>query len=60
MADERKPEKTVRTPEEQEILDLVAQGEGREWTEAHAESILDEARDIGHLPWPDDSDEQEE
>jgi len=32
------------TPEEQEILDLVARAEGREWAEAHAYLILEQAR----------------
>ncbi len=39
-----------RTPEEQSIIDLVARSRGREWAEAHAESILTQARAAGDLP----------
>jgi len=39
-----------RTPEEQSIIDLVARSRGREWVEAHAESILTQARTVGELP----------
>jgi hypothetical protein len=39
-----------RTPEEQSIIDFVARSRGREWAEAHAESILTQARAAGDLP----------
>jgi hypothetical protein len=39
-----------RTPEEQEIIDLVARDHGKEWAEAHAQLILDQARSLGKLP----------
>jgi hypothetical protein len=37
------------TPEEQEIVDLVARRNGRKWAEEHAALILDQARAIGEL-----------
>src|SRR5262249_47995488 len=39
-----------RTPEEQRLIDEVAQTEGREWADAHAALILNQARAIGNLP----------
>lgn len=45
MADES----TERTPEEQRIIDSVAEGRGEEWAEEHAELILTQARLIGDL-----------
>jgi hypothetical protein len=38
-----------RTPEEQEIVDLVARRNGRKWAEEHAALILEQARAIGEL-----------
>ncbi len=40
-----------RTPEEQAILDLMAETDerGREWVEKNAELILDQAREFGNL-----------
>ncbi len=37
------------TPEEIQILAIVARGEGWEWTERHAHLVLDQARMIGEL-----------
>jgi hypothetical protein len=42
----------VYTVEEQRVLDLAARWHGRggkEWAEANAEAILEQARDIGEL-----------
>lgn len=38
-----------RTPEEQAIIDQVAEWRGKEWAERHAELILEQARQIGEL-----------
>jgi len=38
-----------RTPEEQEIVDMVARRNGRKWAEEHVALILDQARAIGEL-----------
>ena len=37
------------TPEEQEILDVVARRKGREWVERYADLILEQARGAGEL-----------
>jgi hypothetical protein len=39
----------MRTREEQQVIDLVAQTEGAEWAESHAALILAQARAIGNL-----------
>lgn len=39
----------VRAPEEQAIIDGVAELRGEEWAEEHAELILDQARHVGEL-----------
>ena len=38
-----------RTAEEQSFIDVVARSHGKDWAEAHAELILDQARAIGDL-----------
>lgn len=38
-----------RTPEEQQILDSVAERKGEEWAEEHAELILAQARLVGEI-----------
>jgi hypothetical protein len=48
--------KPKRTPEEQAIIDVVAEREGREWADRHAYLILEQARALGELdeePEPD-------
>lgn len=42
--------KRKRTPEEQRILDRVADRKGEAWAERHAELILCQARCAGQLP----------
>ena len=42
--------KPKRSPEEQRILEEVAEVRGWEWAEAHAELILEQARHLGELP----------
>ena len=39
--------KRHRTPEEQQIIDQVAERKGREYAEEHAELILTQARLVG-------------
>jgi hypothetical protein len=38
-----------RTPEEEAVLALAARRNGREWSEKHAELILEQARAVGSL-----------
>jgi hypothetical protein len=38
-----------RTPEEEAVLALAAGRNGREWSEKHAELILEQARAVGSL-----------
>jgi len=43
-----------RTPEEQQVIDVVARRRGREFAEKNAELALDQARSIGVLAEGDD------
>jgi hypothetical protein len=38
-----------RSAEEDEVLDAVARSRGREWAEAHAALIFDQARALGEI-----------
>jgi len=38
-----------RTPEEQRVIDQVAESRGREWAEAHKELILAQAHLVGEI-----------
>jgi hypothetical protein len=42
------------TRDEQEILDLVARSEGREFVDKFAHLILEQARSVGELPEEED------
>lgn len=42
-------ERTARTPEEQAIIDVVAQTHGREYAETYADYLLAQARAIGEI-----------
>lgn len=41
--------KSNRTPEEQQIIDVVAERKGLDWAEDHEELILTQARLVGVL-----------
>ena len=41
--------KVTLTPEEQDIIDLVARSMGAKWAEDHASQILADARGVGEL-----------
>jgi hypothetical protein len=43
------PPKPKRTPEEQEILEIVARGKGWDWVNRHEHLILEQARAMGDL-----------
>ena len=43
-----------RTPEEQEIIDVVARSRGREFAEKNAALILEQARALGELAEEED------
>lgn len=38
-----------RTPEEQRVIDQVAESHGREWAEEHAELIIAQAQLVGEI-----------
>lgn len=38
-----------RTPEEQRVMDLVAESRGREWAEEHAGLIIAQAQLVGEI-----------
>jgi hypothetical protein len=55
LAPVKKP-KRKRTAEEQQLIDMVAKSQGKEWAEAHAQLIIDQAIFIGSIyPHPEDS-----